>query len=101
MQINISTLLPYAFLQHGTCVWPEETSQGFVVVGCTCEDGWAGDFCADDEDGCASGPCFSGVQCTDVAVANLADHPSGFTCEVCPPGMKGDGQSCVGECRAK
>ena len=36
---------------------------------------------------CNDRPCFEGVQCIDT--------PSGFQCGECPPGMRGDGQSCV------
>eukprot|EP00854_Cymbomonas_tetramitiformis_P018334 gene18334-biopygen18921 len=40
-------------------------------------------------------PCFPGVPCQDDLQA-----PRGFTCEACPPGFEGDGETCtdVDEC---
>lgn len=58
---------------------------------CVCGAGFEGDgeTCT-DIDGCADGPCFDGVICTDVAAPD-----EGYTCDACPTGYEGDGEVCT------
>ncbi len=35
----------------------------FNDAGCTCTGGWSGQHCTDDDDGCASGHCYTGDAC--------------------------------------
>ena len=70
----------------------EETVEDSSVsqVPCVCSDGWSGDHCTIDFDGCANFPCYENVTCTDNK-APLA----GYTCGSCPQGHTGDGRYCV------
>ncbi len=52
-----------------------------------CAPGWEGDGCALLV-GCESGPCFPGVDCTNI-------FGVGFECGACPPGFEGDGIDCT------
>ncbi|KAK3264107.1 hypothetical protein CYMTET_27129 [Cymbomonas tetramitiformis] len=57
-----------------------------------CPVGFAGDGSSGciDIDGCAHGPCFSGVECADIGAPGL-----GHTCGSCPEGHRGDGETCA------
>jgi hypothetical protein len=72
---------------NGTCVDLAPPASGYS---CSCDTGWEGTYCDQDIDGCATGPCFPGVACTDVAAPG-----TGFTCGACPTGYEGDGISCT------
>jgi hypothetical protein len=77
---------PNPCFQGGAC---EAAGTDFTCA--PCPTGFAGDgvTCA-DVDGCAEGPCFSGVACTDVPAPGV-----GFACGACPSGMEGTGVTCV------
>ncbi|XP_077993148.1 uncharacterized protein LOC144447116 [Glandiceps talaboti] len=69
-------------------------NDNFKVVPCNCVNGWTGDFCEIDYDGCQDGPCYPGVLCFDV-VAPHDDSHDGFNCGSCPSGLEGDGIKCA------
>ncbi|XP_078578168.1 uncharacterized protein LOC144863080 [Branchiostoma floridae x Branchiostoma japonicum] len=82
---------------NGTCNWEAtlaERSNGFALASCDCLQGFEGDECETDTDGCSVTPCYPGVSCTD-AEAPLEADAVGYTCGDCPIGMVGDGQSCA------
>ncbi|KAK3285893.1 hypothetical protein CYMTET_6518 [Cymbomonas tetramitiformis] len=60
----------------------------------SCPDGYvgSGDTACVDVDGCATGACFEGVECTDVAAPGV-----GYTCGPCPATSTGDGMTCVAD----
>ena len=74
-----------------------ESSEPFFIVPCTCLAGYDGTYCENDMDGCASGPCFPGVDCKDVLARDLKTTPAGFTCGSCPSHLVGDGITCTGK----
>uniref|UniRef100_A0A3B1INB4 EGF-like domain-containing protein n=1 Tax=Astyanax mexicanus TaxID=7994 RepID=A0A3B1INB4_ASTMX len=53
-----------------------------VLCRCECARGWAGPDCGDDEQECASSPCYNGAQCVE------SDVPGEFSC-TCPPFFTG------------
>ncbi|XP_077993149.1 uncharacterized protein LOC144447117 [Glandiceps talaboti] len=69
-------------------------NDNFKVVPCICANGWTGDFCEADYDGCQDGPCYTDVLCFD-EVAPHDDSHDGFTCGSCPSGLDGDGIKCA------
>ncbi|XP_070536985.1 mucin-like protein [Ptychodera flava] len=77
------------------------TNDNFKVVPCKCFNGWTGDFCEDDYDGCQDDPCYPNVLCFDEA-AGTGYTGEGFTCGECPEGLEGDGIKCADfdECAA-
>ncbi|KAK3262135.1 hypothetical protein CYMTET_28992 [Cymbomonas tetramitiformis] len=75
-----------------------------VTTTCVAGDGSGGNICGEcpgegfsgsgdvgcvDIDSCADGPCFPGVECTDVRAPAL-----GYECGQCPEGYRGDGEHC-------
>ncbi|XP_067936855.1 mucin-like protein [Watersipora subatra] len=57
----------------------------FRIVQCICDQGWEGERCDDDTDGCADNPC-NNVNCTDVEAeveqrTNVAFQCENVTCE--------------------
>ena len=52
----------------GTCVASENEASWYVEP-CECTEGWTGDLCDEDIDGCAENPCFS--LCTDVVASKV------------------------------
>uniref|UniRef100_K1QGK1 Fibrillin-2 n=1 Tax=Magallana gigas TaxID=29159 RepID=K1QGK1_MAGGI len=86
-----------------TCGFGVESSEQFFIVPCTCVKGYDGTYCENDEDGCASRPCWPGVDCTDVLARDLSTTPAGFTCGSCPSHLDGDGITCSDndECQLK
>nr|XP_022299294.1 uncharacterized protein LOC111108065 [Crassostrea virginica] len=77
-----------------TCGFNVESSEPFFIVPCTCLVGYDGTYCENDMDGCASGPCFPGVDCKDVLARDLKTTPAGFTCGSCPSHLVGNGITC-------
>ncbi|XP_077993150.1 uncharacterized protein LOC144447118 [Glandiceps talaboti] len=69
-------------------------NDNFKVVPCNCANGWTGDFCEVDYDGCQDGPCYPGVLCFDVAAPHDDSHDE-FNCGSCPSGLEGDGIKCA------
>ncbi|XP_061167956.1 serine-rich adhesin for platelets-like [Saccostrea echinata] len=81
--------------QNGaTCGFNVDSSDQFYIVPCTCVNGYDGDFCQNDMDGCAASPCFPGVACSDVLARDLTTTPAGFQCGSCPTHLVGNGISC-------
>ena len=77
---------------HGTCV-----VTGQETFNCVCDEGFTGEHCdaADEERGvekslCDPSPCYPGVECST--------EDWFFTCAPCPPGLTGDGITCVVAC---
>ncbi|XP_064385849.1 mucin-like protein [Halichondria panicea] len=72
-----------------------DQSANTVVSNCVCPQGWEGDFCEADVDGCANFDCFMSVDCVDVPAPGV-----GAMCGPCPPGYLGDGSKCadIDEC---
>ncbi|ELU02210.1 hypothetical protein CAPTEDRAFT_212422 [Capitella teleta] len=66
---------------HGTC--HARTGE------CLCESGWEGPSCNTDIMGCKVDSCFPGVNCWDINAPG-----TGFFCEDCPEGFRGDGVFC-------
>eukprot|EP01052_Picozoa_sp_SAG31_P026713 SAG31_NODE_2442_length_5683_cov_8.114792_8_plen_230_part_01 len=61
-----------------------------TTYSCDCAEGYTfDDETCTDTNGCESAPCFDGVECYDQP-APL----EGFTCDLCPEGLEGDGQTC-------
>ncbi|KAK3103588.1 hypothetical protein FSP39_020372 [Pinctada imbricata] len=79
----------------GTCDFSASSNDLFFIVPCICATGYVGTSCENDEDGCADGPCFTGVSCTDVPASQLASNPNPFICGSCPIGLEGNGQTCT------
>ncbi|XP_023933575.1 uncharacterized protein LOC106153406 [Lingula anatina] len=80
---------------NGTCVFHEEQMSSFAFAYCMCQDGYGGQFCEEDIDGCADNPCYFGVVCHDVPAPDLLYNPLGYRCGECPFGLIGNGQTCV------
>lgn len=60
----------------------------------SCPPGYEGTgISCEDIDGCATGPCFDGVACEDVAAPN-----DGYSCGDCPDDFEGDGETCTPVC---
>ncbi|XP_056001709.1 uncharacterized protein LOC125655815 [Ostrea edulis] len=78
----------------GTCGFNVDSSDQFFIVPCTCVTGYDGNFCENDQDGCATNPCWPGVDCTDVLARDLSSTPAGFVCGSCPVHLDGDGITC-------
>ena len=78
-----------AVCDHGEC---RVTGQGH---GCICDQGWSGDHCdvtmetSKPRSLCHPSPCYPGVSCST--------EDWFFSCGPCPPGLAGDGITCVGE----
>ncbi|KAK3249808.1 hypothetical protein CYMTET_40779, partial [Cymbomonas tetramitiformis] len=63
-----------------------------------CPEGMSGtgDTMCKEIDGCASAPCFDGVECTDIDAPGV-----GAVCGECPDGFIGDGRTCeIDPCRS-
>ena len=71
------------------------TDDGTGASTCSlCPDGYtgSGDTQCEDIDGCASGPCYPGVECVDTPAAEDAAPFGSYTCGDCPPGLEGSGE---------
>ena len=64
---RLSKVLFFFFLL-GACVASENEASWYVEP-CECTEGWTGDLCDEDIDGCAENPCFS--FCTDVVASKV------------------------------
>ncbi|CAH1228499.1 MUC4 [Branchiostoma lanceolatum] len=85
----------------GTCNYDNVgvRTEGFGVATCVCPNGWGGQFCEQDIDGCSGNPCFQGVTCKDQPAPLMANQ-TGYECGPCPGSMIGNGEQCedLNEC---
>lgn len=88
--VTVTILLCTGCNGHGNCTgkrrYDNKETLSFSYESCECEPAYAGSDCELDFDGCASMPCSSGRNCTDVpAEQQLADNRT-YTCNSCPLG---------------
>ena len=55
----------------GTCVASENEASWYVEP-CECTEGWTGELCDEDIDGCAENPCYA--LCTDVVASKVMSY---------------------------
>ena len=94
------TILLCHCLNNGSCnykSYEDLIENSFNLVHCACQPGWTGAHCQVDIDGCADGPCFEEVNCTDVPANQVAELRTEYKCGPCPKGLLGKGDSCYGE----
>ena len=51
------------------CLDSVDSDLSWYVVQCDCDEGYTGQFCDEDVDGCAESPCFGA--CTDVVASQV------------------------------
>ena len=62
----------------------------YKLQACLCDDGYDGDLCDSDVNGCALEECYPGVACTDLPPPSTSGE-----CASCPGGTIGDGMTCL------
>ena len=72
-----------------------ESGARFIILSCGCPSGFTGQFCESKIDACVENnqPCFPGVKCYDL---NSSGGKTGYRCDPCPAGYRGDGAICEG-----
>ena len=58
-----------------------ENEASWYVEPCECTEGWTGDLCEEDIDGCAENPCFS--LCTDVVASKVMSYAMLLCSKMC------------------
>ena len=76
---------------------PSSLISSYHVSDCVCEEGWGGDHCNTDKDGCVANPCGSG-QCNDLTPSEEVSESRPYTCSSCSAGYRLDDGDCVGKC---
>ncbi|KAL5009486.1 hypothetical protein ScPMuIL_011791 [Solemya velum] len=84
---------------NGVCQFDaaDGIEDSYYLVPCTCTEGWTGDNCEEDVNGCADDPCPVGTTCTDIAAAEYRQSNLSFKCGDCPTGydMSPSGDKCI------
>ncbi|CAH1772452.1 unnamed protein product, partial [Owenia fusiformis] len=72
------TLILCACNHEGLCHYdlPKGGEGTFRYASCQCYNGWSGESCSDDLDGCATSPCFGG--CKDRTPKEVSDSADGL-----------------------
>ena len=55
-----------------------------------------GDYCDEDQDGCADNPCSPVQNCTDLTPSEAENLGRGFSCSECPDGYTDNNGICIG-----